>query len=95
MVFMRYRRLSRTTVLIPRKRIQRLTFTQNPFQKRGQVLDLIVTVASGRTGASFRVQHMANEIEAWMQPWLFDREEKQEKSKISDKGSKVKRLPGF
>ncbi len=95
MIFMRYRRLSRTTVLIPRKRIQRVTFTQNPFQKRGQVSDVIVTVASGRTGASFRVQHMDVGIDEWIHPWLFDRNENDEKSILHQKASEVRRLPGF
>ncbi len=95
MAVMRYRRLSRTTVMIPRKRIQRITFEQNPLQKRGNVSDVILTVASGRTGASFQVQHMDQSVEDWLPTWLFNRLGLENRSLYEKQFRNRKVLPNF
>ncbi len=56
--FLRFRRLARTTVLFHRRRVQSLSVLANWFQRRKELCSLSVTVASGKAGAEFRVDHL-------------------------------------
>ena len=55
---LRFRRLARTTVLFHRRRVQSLSVLANWFQRRKELCSISVTVASGRSGAEFRVDHL-------------------------------------
>lgn len=59
--FLRFRRLARTTVLFHRRRVQSLSVLANWFQRRKDLCSVSVTVASGRGGADFRVDHLQEE----------------------------------
>lgn len=52
---MRYRVLSRTVAIIKRNRIQNVDLTKNPFQRRKNIQNLRVTVASGAGGMGFEL----------------------------------------
>lgn len=54
----RFRNLARTTVVVPRRRLQSRTVSQTPFQRRLHLASLEVQVASGSTGAGFSVLDM-------------------------------------
>lgn len=51
----RFRRLARTTVIVPRSRLQSRGYSVSPFQKRKELATLKVEVASGSGGAAFRL----------------------------------------
>jgi putative membrane protein len=65
--FLRFRRLARTTVLFHRRRAQSLSVLANWFQRRKELCSVSVTVASGKGGAEYRVDHLA---EPDGQEWL-------------------------
>lgn len=65
--FMRFRRLARTTVVFHRRRVQSLSVLANWFQRRKKLCSVMVTVASGSSGASFRVDHLDASVQ---QEWL-------------------------
>ncbi|WP_210510462.1 PH domain-containing protein [Natronogracilivirga saccharolytica] len=72
--FLRFRRLARSTVIFHRRRIQSLTVLANWFQRRKQLCSVMVTVASGSGGASFRVDHLDESVRAdWMGWYGADR----------------------
>jgi len=52
---LRFRRLARTTVIVPRGRLQSRGYSVSPFQKRMKLATLKVEVASGSGGAAFRL----------------------------------------
>lgn len=54
----RSRVLSKTTAIVPKNRIQRVSLNQNPFQKRLNLLSYSVTVASGSHGRNFSVREL-------------------------------------
>ena len=65
--FLRFRRLARTTVLFHRRRVQSLSVLANWFQRRKELCSISVTVASGRGGADFRVDHLeAEDGQEWL-----------------------------
>jgi putative membrane protein len=59
--FLRFRRLARTTVLFHRRRVQSLSVLANWFQRRKELCSISATVASGKGGADFRVDHLEAE----------------------------------
>lgn len=68
----RSRSLGKTTAVIHKKRIQRVSLNQNPFQKRLGLISYTVTVASGSQGRSFGIREL-DESEArkyfrWVSP---------------------------
>ena len=65
--FMRFRRLARTTVMFHRRRVQSLSLLANWFQRRKKLCSVSVTVASGKGGAEFRVDHLDESVR---QEWL-------------------------
>lgn len=67
--FMRFRRLARTTVILHRRRVQSLTVLANWFQRRKQLCSIIMTVASGSGGASFRVDHLDESVRREWMDW--------------------------
>ncbi len=68
----RSRVLSKTTAMIQKKRIQRVSLNQNPFQKRLGLLSYMVTVASGSHGRSFTIRELDGSVAAnyfnWVSP---------------------------
>ncbi len=56
--FLRFRRLARSTVLFHRRRVQSLSVLANWFQRRKKLCSVLVTVASGKSGAQFQVDHL-------------------------------------
>lgn len=68
----RSRDLARTTAIIQKKRIQRVSLKQNPFQKYRDLFNYRVTVASGNQGRSFDIRELeevaANEYFEWVSP---------------------------
>jgi len=68
----RSRDFALTTAIIQKKRIQRVSLKQNPFQKRRDLLTYLVTVASGNQGRSFDIRELeesaANKYFDWVSP---------------------------
>ncbi len=54
-LILRFRRLARTTVVVPRGRLQSRGYSVSPFQRRSGLATLEVEVASGSGGAVFRL----------------------------------------
>jgi putative membrane protein len=52
---LRFRRLARTTVVVPRSRLQSRGYSVSPLQRRKELATFKVEVASGSGGASFRL----------------------------------------
>jgi putative membrane protein len=60
MLIMRTRLVERTTVYIPRNRIQFLACSESPFQRKSELSTLTATVASnGVAGSRFKMKHIA------------------------------------
>lgn len=55
---LQFRLLSKTTAIVQKKRIQSVSLTQNPFQKRLHLLSYGVTVASGNQGRTFTIREL-------------------------------------
>ena len=55
---LRFRRLARTTVIVPQGRLQSRGYSVSPFQKRLNLATLRVEVASGSGGTAFRLSDM-------------------------------------
>jgi putative membrane protein len=68
-LLLRWRILSRTTVILPRRRIQQAESRRTPFQRRVRLATFAARVASGGSGAAFDLQHMddaeANRLLVW------------------------------
>lgn len=66
------RSLGKTTAIVQKKRIQRVSLSQNPFQKRLGLLSYLVTVASGNQGRSFTIRELerpaAKKYFDWVSP---------------------------
>jgi putative membrane protein len=66
---LRYRNLARSTVIVPRYRIQSVDVAASWFQRRADLATLRVSVASGARGATFSLMHMeravADSLFAW------------------------------
>ncbi len=60
--FMRFRRLARTTVMFQRRRVQSLSVMANWFQRRKKLCSVQAVVASGSSGAVFRVDHLDESV---------------------------------
>lgn len=54
----RSRALSKTTAIVHKNRIQKVSLSQNPFQKRLGLLSYSITVASGSQGRNFEVREL-------------------------------------
>jgi putative membrane protein len=62
MLIMRTRLVERTTVYIPRNRIQFLACSESPFQRKSELSTITATVASnGAAGSRFKMKHIAKE----------------------------------
>lgn len=66
----RSRVLSKTTAMIQKKRIQRVSLNQNPFQKRLGLLSYMVTVASGSHGRSFTIRELDRSVARTYFQWV-------------------------
>ena len=67
-IVLRFRRLARTTVVVTRTRLQARSYSVSPFQRRRKLATLKVEVASGSSGAAFRLVDMeAGAVEAAME----------------------------
>lgn len=68
----RSRDLARTTAIVQKKRIQRVSLKQNPFQRWRNLINYQVTVASGNQGRSFEIRELeeatANKFFDWVSP---------------------------
>lgn len=71
-LLLRWRMVSRTTAILPRRRIQVGETNANPFQRRVNLSTLTVRVPSGPGGATFGLMHMddddARRLLAWLTP---------------------------
>jgi len=68
-LILRYRLLSRNTVIIKRYRIQTVESSSNPFQRRAGLANFSVTVASGSEGHEFTVRYLAIEAAREFREW--------------------------
>jgi putative membrane protein len=59
---LRFRRLARTTVVVPRGRLQSRGYSVSPLQRRLRLATLKVEVASGSGGAAFRLADVEAEV---------------------------------
>ena len=59
---LRFRRLARTTVVVPRSRLQSRGYSVSPLQRRLRLATLKVEVASGSGGAAFRLADVEAEV---------------------------------
>src|SRR5215203_2085465 len=59
---LRFRRLARTTVVLPGKRLQSRGYSVSPLQRRKELATLEVEVASGRGGVAFRLVDLEAEM---------------------------------
>lgn len=66
------RSLGKTTAIVRKNRIQRVSMNQNPFQKRLGLFSYLVTVASGSQGRNFSIRELdraiAGEYFNWVSP---------------------------
>lgn len=63
------RLLSKTTAIIQKYRIQSAQVKQNPFQSRLDLADIIIHVASGNQGRSFKVRELTEEEAVDIKEW--------------------------
>ena len=59
---LRFRRLARTTVILPGERLQSRGYSVSPLQRRNELATLEVEVASGRGGVAFRLVDLEAEM---------------------------------
>ncbi len=59
-LILRFRRLARTTVIVPGRRLQSRGYSVSPLQQRKGLATLEVEVASGRGGVAFRLTDVEN-----------------------------------
>ncbi|MEX0927776.1 MAG: PH domain-containing protein [Balneolales bacterium] len=75
-LIMRFRNLARTTAIVKKGCIQASEMQSTYFQRRKYLENFIITVASGKTGALFRVSELdretGNELLAWSSPSSAD-----------------------
>ncbi|MDI6402592.1 PH domain-containing protein [Balneolaceae bacterium ANBcel3] len=64
-----YRSLAKNTFLFRRQRLQSLTVLANWFQRNRQLCSVSATVASGRDGVSYKVDHLNDSITAEWFEW--------------------------
>lgn len=69
-LIMSFRLLSKTTAIIKKYRVQATQVKQNPFQARLNLADLIVHVASGNQGRSFKVRELLEPQASAYRNWL-------------------------
>jgi putative membrane protein len=70
---LRWRSISRTTAIVPRRRVQVSETHANPFQRRRNLSNLSVRVPSGTGGASFGLMHMDHETALRLLAWFAPR----------------------
>lgn len=73
MLTIQSRVLSKTTAMIQKKRIQRVSVSQNPLQKRLGLLSYMVTVASGSHGRTFSIRELDEPVAAGYFDWVSPR----------------------
>ncbi|NGP89735.1 PH domain-containing protein [Fodinibius halophilus] len=69
-IILSWRLLKKTTAIIKKYRVQAVEIKQNPFQTRLDLSDLIVHVASGNQGRSFKVRELLEKQAATYKHWL-------------------------
>lgn len=72
-LLLRWRSLSRTTAIVPRRRVQLGQTHRNPFQRRAALATLVVRVPSGSGGAAFGLMHLDDETGLHLLAWLAPR----------------------
>jgi putative membrane protein len=72
-LLLRWRSISRTTAIVPRRRVQVSETHANPFQRRRNLSNLSVRVPSGTGGASFGLMHMDHETALRLLAWFAPR----------------------
>lgn len=93
-LILRYRLLSRNTVIIKQYRIQTVETSSNPFQRRVGLANFSVTVASGSEGHQFTIRYLDKEWAADFREWLsHHRQEVGEKDKDIDIDEEMIRMP--
>ncbi len=68
-LFLRYRQFGRTTVALPKKRIQSMEISQNPFQRRQALAGISSAVISSFAGKHFAVKDLREEDVLDMFEW--------------------------
>lgn len=89
-ILLQYRRLSKTTAIVKRNRIQAVETKQNPFQQRLNLSSYSVVVASGNQGRSFSVREVAEDKTQDLWKWFSGNY----LQKMSDNGITGISLPG-
>lgn len=84
MLRLRTRGFNRETVLVPRRRIQLVSVSQNPFQRRARLATLTVRVASGSGGTTFSLRHVEAEDAARMLTWVAAPRNRQQRRAATD-----------
>lgn len=69
-LLLRWRALARTTVIMPRRRIQMGETRRSPFQRRAALGTFAARVASGGSGAAFDLRHMDEDDVRMLMNWL-------------------------
>ncbi len=77
-IIMSSRLLSKTTAIIKKYRIQAIEVKQNPFQSRLDLADLIIHVASGNQGRTFKVRELVDEQATAYKDWLANSKRKRQ-----------------
>ena len=99
-LILRYRILSRNTVIIKRHRIQTVESSSNPFQRRTGLANFSVTVASGSEGHEFTIRYLADEAAAFFRDWASHNrplasEREEEQREAVETGEANQKLPDF
>ncbi|WP_010494841.1 PH domain-containing protein [Paenibacillus elgii] len=73
MLVLRFRRLAKTTAVIPLSRVQSVSVEIGPLQRRLGLSTLQIAVASGRRGAFFRLAGLPEQEARKLARWYMDR----------------------
>lgn len=87
MLVLRSGMFGRAHIRIPRSRLQSLSISQNPFQKRANLATLIATTVSGSSGSTHRLRHMDADDARRLLEWLGRRPADCARPSSSDSGA--------
>ena len=72
-LIVRHRILARETAIVPRRRIQQAEVSQNPLQRRAELSNVLMRIASGSEGASVSLTHMDATESTGLASWAAPR----------------------
>ena len=98
-MILRYRLLSRNTVVLKKHRIQTVQRSFNPLQRRAGLQHLSVTVASGREGHQFTVRDLKQETAGHYWEWCSEHYDlvdgQKEELQEPEPNTRIRVLPAF